>query len=390
MSEKALANRIKFWADGFEHCPKLTTDEQRQSGKADGFVGGAAFAAKLIVGLDPRRSINISDREVLNGIANLGYKKVHPETLFNLAFADEMLERYQANFRTDSNAFFKLDVVAIIYETCDAVIDDSVSLGNFRTEGLGSFSSLYASVRTIEKFDSTAFRAHISEILEKAMVELEYEANKKRMDAATSFSKALEDEKQNCFSAIAEERDEILNTFKDEAEKQVVNIVEAMRTGLILKDATDLWQAKGTGHKRAFWGASVLFAAMIFIPLFAGWYYRGSIETEIEKLFPVSDSIPFGRLLVITIPLLGYAWLLRLVSRYLNLNLTLRHDADQRCVMAKTFVQLVNQGAANDDQDRALILGALFRPAPGTNTEDDHPPNVIGMIKKEILPDGKS
>ena len=401
MDSSTLVSRAKFWADSFEHCPSMMEIEANKARKASDYERGVDFAARLINKLNPSLGFSVNPNELKNSLSPYGYKASKGHRVFERVFADEIIERYTANFQTNLHDVIAFDAIAILYETCDVLIGESISLGNLQTEMAGLYSTFYAAVRTIEKLDADAFKRHAKVVSEEAIGRIDQAAQDQKDALVKQISNELQEQLANTlkeiqkktsetFSAIADEKETILRNFENEAEIRLNNKIEALTSNLILTDAIEMWRKKSTGHKWAFWLATLAFVVLVFSPLALGFTHAENLIRTIEELFPASGEIPFGRLLVVTVPLLGYAWILRLVSRYLTQNLNLGHDADLRRVMARTFVQLVSEGAAKDDQDRATILSALFRPLPGTNADDDQPPNVIGMIKKEILPDQKS
>lgn len=56
-------------------------------------------------------------------------------------------------------------------------------------------------------------------------------------------------------------------------------------------------------------------------------------------------------------------WTARVLVRHYLTERRLEGDADERCVMTKTYLALISEGAA-EDEDRLVILNALFRPSP--------------------------
>ena len=70
----------------------------------------------------------------------------------------------------------------------------------------------------------------------------------------------------------------------------------------------------------------------------------------------------FSRLVVITVPLVLYFWLIRLVVRFNMRSMLLMDDARQRATTLETYYKMIERSAATVD-DRALVLKALVRPA---------------------------
>ena len=94
-------------------------------------------------------------------------------------------------------------------------------------------------------------------------------------------------------------------------------------------------------------------------------------------------GISVASLVVFTVPVLAYGWLLKHVSRIFAQNLLIASDAEHRRVMAITFLGLAKRKSVGiAEQDRALILNALFRPAPTSPQEEGPPLGLLEFIKK--------
>ncbi|UXT96749.1 hypothetical protein [Agrobacterium tumefaciens] len=91
-----------------------------------------------------------------------------------------------------------------------------------------------------------------------------------------------------------------------------------------------------------------------------------------------------GRLVIVTVPIFLYVWAIRLVVRFNSRSLMLLDDARMRLTMLDTFFHLIaKEGAVKED--RALVLNALFRPAPG-HGDNVEPPNFTELVTKAIGP----
>ncbi|WP_299724686.1 hypothetical protein [Devosia sp.] len=70
------------------------------------------------------------------------------------------------------------------------------------------------------------------------------------------------------------------------------------------------------------------------------------------------------------------------MSRLFIQNLALADDASYRRVMTMTFLGLnADKSAAITDVERALILNALFRPAPPSTSDEGPPSGLLDLIK---------
>lgn len=89
-----------------------------------------------------------------------------------------------------------------------------------------------------------------------------------------------------------------------------------------------------------------------------------------------------GRLVIVTVPIFLYVWAIRLVVRFNSRSLMLLDDARLRLTMLDTFFHLIEKEGAIKE-DRALVLNALFRPAPGHGDNVD-PPNFTELVTKAM------
>lgn len=169
--------------------------------------------------------------------------------------------------------------------------------------------------------------------------------------------------------------------------------LQAVKEGLRTLSAKKLWDKRAKTSNFAFWASAVLLVVMLLIvPAFALY----NLDDVLLALRHISDAatqtdagIPgptqlavatISRLVVITVPLALYIWVIRLVVRFNMRSLALHDDAQQRHTMMDTYFHLIEHQAASKE-DRALILNALFRPIPGHGAENIDPPNFTELVK---------
>ena len=104
-----------------------------------------------------------------------------------------------------------------------------------------------------------------------------------------------------------------------------------------------------------------------------------------ESFLRISDA------LVITVPALGYFWVLRLVSRIFVSNLASMSDAAERSIMISTFLALLaDKNEPVKTEERLLILQAIFRRGPGMPGDDAPPPNLLELLTRLGKPAAKT
>ncbi len=90
--------------------------------------------------------------------------------------------------------------------------------------------------------------------------------------------------------------------------------------------------------------------------------------------------------LVVAVPAFAGIWTLRILGRQLSESLMIMKDAKERETLVKTFLALMGEDIAGKsvvkEEDRALILHALFRPSNVTATDDSPPLHTLEAILK--------
>lgn len=90
-----------------------------------------------------------------------------------------------------------------------------------------------------------------------------------------------------------------------------------------------------------------------------------------------------SRLIIITLPVALYFWLIRLIVRFNTRSLILMDDARFRTTMLETYYRMIEKSAATVE-DRALVLQALMRPPPGHGSDSVDPPSFTEVIDKAM------
>ncbi|WP_269581218.1 DUF6161 domain-containing protein [Roseibium sp. Sym1] len=388
-----------YWIKRFEQArAELDTKDGDKQDQA------LSMAVDMVNTLLPQGADRLTIQMLRQINSGSGIKRSRNDFYYPVGFGASTVQEFQNRFGNEQAASI-LAIAAIIFETTGEVINETsqIRLG-IHPSAVASIANLYASLSlqnaalmhsedntistTLQRTVTDAI-TQIDRVTSKNRVDSENELAKRANEHAASIAKSADEKRTEIVKHLEQKESEFLDHIEADFEARIINKVDALRTERVLGETFSMWSNKALVHTLSFWFSAIVFAALIFGPLYYGFTHFEQLKMTIEDFLPTSETIPFGRLVVITTPVLGYAWILRLVSRYLNQNLMLAHDANQRKVMARTFVHLVSEGAASDDEDRATILTALFRPMPGVNSDDDQPPNVIGMIKKEIVGERK-
>jgi hypothetical protein len=162
---------------------------------------------------------------------------------------------------------------------------------------------------------------------------------------------------------------------------------------LKLQQARKLWTDAARSAGRAYrnsWFALVIL--LIGVPSLAIWqsheifaFFRVVGDAVLVDL-PENASetailiAAVSRLVLVTMPIVLFVWLIKLVVRFNARSLLLMDDARQRNTMLETYLHLVEQDK-DVKADRPLILEALFRRTPGHGPETIEPPTLAELIR---------
>jgi hypothetical protein len=167
----------------------------------------------------------------------------------------------------------------------------------------------------------------------------------------------------------------------DELEKTRQRYEEVMR----LKAPVDYWSEKGIDHRvnvRTYrlWltGLSIGFIPIMALVYMAGWWALSSYTTMHPAEAVAMTLYVAGFVGAVTAVGL---WFIRIVVRLYMSQHHLAVDADERASLLRTYLALTEAGKVSEEQ-RALVLSAVFRPVPDGIVKDDGAPvmNPAGLL----------
>ncbi len=166
---------------------------------------------------------------------------------------------------------------------------------------------------------------------------------------------------------------------RDEQIDQMAAIRESFRAELSLREPANYWTTKARWHLGgALLGFLGLIGATFLIVAFV------ILGPEFLLSEEVTSRLKYGSALLIAFPALALFWIMKALSRIFVSNLQLLGDARLRSAMVTTFVSLMeNPKNQMTEEDRILILQALFRPA-GTEAQDESPPNWFDVLLRRM------
>lgn len=165
------------------------------------------------------------------------------------------------------------------------------------------------------------------------------------------------------------ERETEYDTAFEAAEQRLRKVEVTYDEKLALRAPVRYWRLRSTFHEKL---------AKKYAKAFA-WGIAVSVLILVPGVTAIlwGDTLKPGRIGVSVVLFSLVVWGLSILARNLLSNIHLATDAGERVVMANTYLALLREGKL-EEEDRRLILRALFRPsATGIVKDDARPPSVL-------------
>ncbi len=159
----------------------------------------------------------------------------------------------------------------------------------------------------------------------------------------------------------------------------MANLETVFREKMSLRAPVEYWEERSEHHKERTtvsgrWAFGAMAVLTLFIGLVAAWVLHNLSPDGKPEVWRVSVLVLVGVLGV---------WATRLLVRMFLSHIHLATDAAERVVMVKTYLSLLESGKLFTDEDRKLILQALFRPASDGIVKDEGLPHpALDMLTK--------
>lgn len=208
-----------------------------------------------------------------------------------------------------------------------------------------------------------------------------------RKEAGTisdTYRKILEDveslhkEQRGAFDEVQAARGIEFKKLTDAHAGDMRNIEATFKRELSLRSAVDYLRDKAEQHKSAARTAAV--AAAVVGLLFVGLaiYIAATVLTE-------DGNPPVPQIAVAVLTATLVFWVLRILVRVLLSNLHLETDMRARSTFVHTYLALLAEGGGIKDEDRALVIGLVFRPiSDGLVRDDATPPGLWDLLTKNL------
>jgi len=191
-------------------------------------------------------------------------------------------------------------------------------------------------------------------------------------------------------AGLLKEKREALDTMLADGKEQLENITKTYDQELSLQAPVAYWKKAKFWHgiTSACYGLASLASAG-----FGGWFlfYFGNLLFFHGKLLvepadgeaAVTASATPAEIALFVVIATFVVWITRILVRLLLSEVHMKSVAGERVVMANTYLSLSREGGNLQEEDKKLILNALFRPATtGLVKEDGIPAGAYDLLTK--------
>lgn len=166
-----------------------------------------------------------------------------------------------------------------------------------------------------------------------------------------------------------------------EWEKEFGAIKATYEAHLKLKEPANYWSKRRDISLYSAGAAFVIFLFVLGLSTYVAYHYSGQL-LQFAKSNSASENQWLGGLVFVAVPVGAIAWVLRHVSRVFVQSLNNADDAAFRKALVSTYLSIIqNVNEDLKDQDRALILNALFRPGPAEPHDEGPPAGLIELSR---------
>ncbi|HEV7321519.1 MAG TPA: DUF6161 domain-containing protein [Ensifer sp.] len=192
-----------------------------------------------------------------------------------------------------------------------------------------------------------------------------------------------------------------LEELTHSAEARIVASETAINERLKLRGVTSLWDDRARQAEKALQysiGCLIgLALAGLLTAVFGGRAIIDFVSPLNFKTLVLNASAggviaqQLGRILVVSVPVAVYFWLLKIVVRFIIRSLLLMDDARQRHTIMQAYFRITTQDSS-DERALPMMLWAIFRQVPGHGPDGIEPPDFTEAINaglRQTLPSAK-
>jgi Family of unknown function (DUF6161) len=181
------------------------------------------------------------------------------------------------------------------------------------------------------------------------------------------------------FDEAQKDRNTSFTDLVESHNKELASLRKTFREELALRAPAEYWNAKRIKHTKYSWRTGIL----SFLGIGASGYGLYWLIGDLLKNTAPSASPDNWRVALLALVGLFAIWAVRLIVRMFLSNLHLASDADERVVMVKTYLSLIEGDHLSSNEDRQLLLKALFRPTTDGLVKDEGiPPSFLELFSR--------
>jgi hypothetical protein len=186
------------------------------------------------------------------------------------------------------------------------------------------------------------------------------------------------------YGRIAASWDEKTKVTFDGIGSQWEKMQLTFNTQLALRAPTTYWKKQSESSRHRLWASAAVFVIAGALSLWAFVFWGLPYLADPSA----GDRNVILHILPIVIPAFIVIWIMKILSKLMSGYLQRADDANERRVMVMTFLALMNKDDSGDalvsDQDRILILHALFRPSAVSPTDDAPPVHWFDLLTNRL------
>ena len=183
-------------------------------------------------------------------------------------------------------------------------------------------------------------------------------------------------------AAIQEAQADEWKTLVTNSKEEMDALKQQIADGLRLEASRSLWLVRAARHLWWMVGAFIALLAAVTAAVWIIVYFAiPHLEpTPVEIM--TRSNFSTHKLALTIICIVGVAWVLRFVASSMIENKTLRADSQHRQSILETKLAVRGEVGLKDEE-RVIILTALFRPLPGQGP-DENPPTVATELWQKL------
>ncbi len=214
-----------------------------------------------------------------------------------------------------------------------------------------------------------------------------YKTAEESVQSANEAFKSFQTESRGKVDSSIKTFEEEIEKIKEKHKQEIEKIRDFYREELALQTPVEYWSHKAGEHASLLRGWAIFFTGLIVSCLLIFPSIFEYIIHTAKELLTSTENDAIVLFFVISFPAFLAIWVLRLISRTLLSHQAQMHDAKHRVTMTKTFLALMSENKANDN-DRILILNALFQPLSNAG-DDGSPPHWFEILQERLKNVGK-